>query len=297
MKNWLLVLLTFALLLLVVTAIADGPMQQNDPRFSHETHVVDEELECLDCHEVAEESQAGKDNLFPERSVCMDCHDEEPEKTRWMAHLTPISTYSEKFSHEQHLGAGETCESCHTPIKAAMKSERYAIPNMNECMTCHESKAITNDCANCHLPGENLLPMTHRLVNFDRNHGDLALNGVRMAGNKDCASCHTEQAFCQDCHESDNIDRRTHALNFEVTHALVAQMKKQECATCHTERQFCIDCHRDNNVLPRNHKVGWTNKFAGDGGRHRIEALNDLDACLACHEQNAEITCGGCHGS
>lgn len=117
-----------------------------------------------------------------------------------------------------------------------------------------------------------------------------------MAADMNCATCHTRQ-FCQDCHEGDNLDRLTHPLNYEVTHALEAQAKQAECAVCHTERQFCIECHSENNVMPHNHTVGWTNKFPNDGGRHKVEALNDLDACIACHEQNAELICGSCHGN
>ena len=296
MKKWLLMLIALALILCAVRAIADDPGQHKKTKFYHKTHVVEEELECVDCHEMAGQSTAGSDNLFPVRSVCMDCHDEEPDKLEVLASLTAITSYSEKFSHERHQAAGYSCESCHSAVNAGLASERYVIPDMMECMTCHENKAIVNNCQSCHRPEENLLPVSHRLSNFDHNHGDLARNGVRMVGNMECATCHKQQ-FCQDCHENDNIDRRAHALNFEVTHALVAQAKQQECATCHTERQFCIDCHSAANVLPRSHKVGWTNRFPGDGGRHRIEALNDLDACLACHEQNAEVSCAGCHGS
>ncbi len=106
-------------------------------------------------------------------------------------------------------------------------------------------------------------------------------------------TCH-QQSFCQDCHEGDNLDRLTHPHNFEFTHALAAQGKERECAVCHTQRSFCIDCHRDNLVLPHNHPSGWTNQI--DGGRHRLEAMSDLENCMACHEQNADQICQPCHG-
>ena len=76
--------------------------------------------------------------------------------------------------------------------------------------------------------------------------------------------------------------------------SIQAQGKEKECAVCHTERQFCISCHRDNQLLPHNHVAGWA--LPNVGGRHKDEALNDIESCMACHEQNAEQICNKCHG-
>ncbi len=145
------------------------------------------------------------------------------------------------------------------------------------------------------MPGDKLKPISHT-PNFTHTHGDMARLNVReMNADMDCATCHKPK-FCQDCHEGDNLDRLTHPLNYEFTHSLDAQGKERECAVCHTERQFCVNCHIDNQVLPKNHTAGWVNRIPNDGGRHRVEALNDIEACMACHQQNADQICQACHG-
>ncbi len=273
----------------IVLKAGDPPMF----RFSHKTHVIDEEMECLDCHESAESSRTGEDNLFPDPESCLDCH--EPDEYDPFDLLAPIREYSRLFSHKQHVESGETCESCHGEISRKTEAFPYRLPDMVQCLDCHEVEAVTFDCRSCHTETEELRPLSHR-PNFEHNHGDLArMEAAVFSGGKDCATCH-RVSFCQSCHEGDNVDRFTHPLNYEFTHALEAGSKQKECAACHIEREFCLACHRENNVLPHNHGVGWVNRFPGDGGRHRIEALNDLESCIACHEENAEQLCQSCHG-
>lgn len=293
MKITMISLAVAALLACFQPLSAQYGRQTSSYPFSHKIHVLQEEIACMDCHSGVEKSISGLDDLLPQQAVCMDCH--ESSEITDPAQLPRIDRYSEKFSHQQHRGAGEECQSCHEEVAGREKFSGYILPNMDNCMSCHEIKAVSNACGTCHTPLEDLVPVSHR-PDFTHRHSDLArLAANQISGNKDCASCHQPQ-FCQDCHEGDNLDRFTHPLNFEFTHSLEAQGKEKDCATCHTERQFCIDCHRDNQVLPRNHTVGWTNTFPNDGGRHRIEAMNDLDACISCHEQDAQQICQSCHG-
>lgn len=277
-----------------VFAQAGSMAQGDDIEFSHKLHIIEQEIECLTCHEQAESSETGQDNLLPSKLVCNNCHGEgevgNPE-------LVPaIQDYSVMFSHKAHISAEFNCKDCHSPIEQKEYAGQWlSLPKMSDCMSCHENKAVSNECSTCHLPGENLKPVSHT-ANFTHSHGDMArLGSTEMNVNSDCATCHKPQ-FCQGCHEGDNLDRLTHPLNYQFTHALDAQGKERQCAVCHTERSFCIECHRDNQVLPHNHTVGWTNNFPNDGGRHKVEALNDLEACLACHEQNAQQVCQPCHG-
>lgn len=272
--------------------------------FSHKLHVVDQELECSTCHLSADRSQTGADNLFPSMADCANCHDVEDENTCSMCHSNPenpvspsyIETYSQKFSHQRHVQAGLECQTCHEKVSRKTEVGEYILPTMVDCMTCHESRSISTTCNTCHLKSEKLLPASHT-SNFIHSHSDLArMNVADISGDKNCNTCHKVD-FCQQCHEGDNLERRTHPLNFEFTHSLFAQGKERECAACHTERSFCVDCHRDNNLMPQNHTVGWTNAIPGDGGRHKLEAANDLEACMACHEQDAQVICQPCHGN
>jgi hypothetical protein len=145
----------------------------------------------------------------------------------------------------------------------------------------------------CHGPEENLVPTNHS-PDFLNAHADLARNGSPIDGDKTCQTCH-DTNYCQDCHEGDNLERQTHPLNYNVTHALDAQINQMLCQSCHTDRQECVDCHNANQVLPHSHVPGFVNPV--DGGLHAMEAESDLESCISCHASNAEQICQPCHGS
>ncbi len=305
MRSFFLVLLVPATFFFVSWTRLDAPgvgaRQPAELIFSHQLHVVEEELECGDCHDAAETSARGFDNLLPSMDVCSDCHDVEDDDACGTCHsdlddpreVPRIDTYSRLFSHEKHLAGGLTCESCHAAVAQKTTVEPVILPTMVACMDCHEQRGLAADCATCHDPADRLVPLSHT-PGFVHTHSDLARNqALTVDADKTCQTCHDDD-FCQDCHEGDNLDRVVHPLNYAFTHALEAQANEKACLACHTDTLFCIDCHRDNLVLPHTHTPGWAN--AVDGGRHRLEALNDLASCLACHEADADRVCQPCHG-
>jgi len=293
---------SISILTLSVFAFLFSFAQEKDSiKFSHEYHVQEEEINCADCH-AAEKSSSGRDNLLPDMQVCADCHDVEDESNCNTCHTnvddagseTRITEYNTLFSHEKHLAADLECATCHGDVAGVGIGQHLSLPDMVKCMDCHQQKKVANECATCHAPNERLKPLNHDLA-FLKTHGILAENSVSDAHmTKDCATCHKTQ-FCQDCHEGENVDRFAHPLNFEFTHPLYAQGKEKNCFTCHDDRQFCSDCHVSNNVLPYNHSAGWANNIEGDGGRHKIEAIVDLENCMSCHERNADQICQPCH--
>jgi hypothetical protein len=247
-----------------------------------------------------EASATGADNLLPDMDVCADCHDVDDLDECATCHegddpggqLLRIEDYSEKFSHERHLGADLACETCHVDMDKKETVEPLNLPTMVTCQGCHEERTVSTTCQTCHMPDDRLKPASHGL-DFDRIHADLAKNMVLTAdGDKTCATCHTTD-FCQECHEGENLDRLTHPLNWAYTHALEAQSFETNCASCHFDQQFCADCHVANLVVPRNHTAGWAVPVTG--GRHKIEAAADLQTCISCHADNAEQVCGSCH--
>jgi cytochrome c7-like protein len=276
--------------------------QSSELKFSHNYHVVEEELECATCHESANQSVSGKDNLLPSMETCADCHDIEDDNNCTLCHsdvdnpreVTRIEDYSAKFNHQAHLNNGLNCNDCHAAVNQKTNVEPFELPNMVFCMDCHNQQSAANECSNCHLPGESLVPSSH-VLDFKHNHAVQAINeNPTILNDKKCSTCH-QTSFCQECHEGDNLGLQSHPMNYQFTHSLEAQGKEMDCSVCHTERSFCIECHRDNNVLPHNHTAGWANTI--DGGRHKLEAEIDLESCMACHEQNAEQICQPCHGN
>ncbi len=286
--------------MMITGILLAGP--QMELIFFHKLHTMENGLECETCHSAADTSKRGTDNLLPDMETCGSCHDVEDEENCRMCHSQPenpaplprISEYSRLFPHQTHLSAGLTCETCHSPVKEKTIAGAYLLPKMANCMECHGNRNVSRECSTCHLPGEQLKPLTHG-PDFLHNHSDLArLGQPAVQSSQNCTMCH-QTRFCQNCHEGDNLDRTTHPLNYAYTHSLDARGKERECATCHTERTFCIACHSQNQVMPHNHTVGWSNRIPGDGGRHSMEARNDLENCMACHEQDAEQVCQKCH--
>lgn len=292
-----------SLTLIITTFVILVAQEKDRLLFSHQYHVEEEGIECIDCH-AADESVTGSDNLIPEMDVCGDCHDLDDEENCDPCHANPddpseanrITEYNQLFSHQKHINASLECITCHGNVANTGIDQHLNIPKMTECMDCHETKTVSVDCQTCHTSEERLKPLSHDLA-FSRTHGTVAKNFASETQiGKDCNTCHKND-FCQDCHEGENTDRFTHPLNFEFTHSLSAQGKEKNCFTCHEDRAFCSSCHIDAfNIWPRNHqRAGWTN--TADGGQHRIEALIDLESCMSCHENNAEEKCQQCHNN
>lgn len=293
----------------VFQARAPGLQQAGIPsgnglNFDHVLHVEDVELLCDDCHSGVEASVSGLDDLLPDKDVCADCHEVDDDDECGTCHtnvdeaaaLERITTYSEKFSHQRHLTNGLECNDCHAALLQPDMVEVEAIPTMVGCLDCHESQSVTQECSSCHLADAVLLPETHA-GDFLHTHGIVArLDAHETLSRMQCQTCH-EPSYCQDCHEGDNVDRTTHPLNYEFTHALDARNLQPNCYTCHADVTFCGDCHAENQVLPQTHRPGWA--IPGDGGLHRFEASADLNSCISCHQDDAATTCGtsGCHDS
>lgn len=299
MNNPLKLLILLILGTLFLMASADDIREL---KFSHKLHIEENEIECETCHEGALESKTGSDNLFPEMETCADCHDIEDDENCSLCHtdvddpraVPRVVDYSPKFSHEKHLQGGLECNSCHDDVNKKTENQPYHLPGMVDCMNCHLKQNVSNACSNCHLPGEKLVPASHA-GDFIHNHSDMARNSSSVIMNRmNCNTCHSTD-YCQECHQGDNLDRLTHPINFEFTHALAAQGKENDCSACHSDRQFCSECHIDKQVMPHNHTAGWA--IPGAGGRHTLEAKADLENCITCHEHNAEQICQPCHSN
>ena len=169
--------------------------------FSHQNHLVEEGLLCEDCHLDVGESTTGEDNLLPEMETCGFCHDIEDLDNCGMCHenadepeeLPRIDDYSPKFSHQRHMEEADLeCESCHPGVEEQTIPEATDLPDMLDCMDCHEDERVEAECLTCHLETERLVPTSHT-ADFMHGHGTLAQSeDLADDEHMTCATCHSE---------------------------------------------------------------------------------------------------------
>lgn len=171
-----------------------------------------------------------------------------------------------------------------------------------ECSTCH----TRDDCAACHAaarpapigdlpaardvqaPGvriARMVPATHEVVRFERNHGAIA-----EVETTSCEACHA-RTQCVECHDA---ARRPsfHPENYVERHATAAWARRLECANCHEVSVFCAECHSSS---------GFTPETAGEAKyhdnepvwllRHGQAARQSLESCTSCHRQQSCLRC------
>ncbi len=198
---------------------------------------------------------------------------------------------------------------------------------MAMCVDCHSTGKAPNECETCHSDFVNLIPGTHLVSGFGKEHD----RPVRVGKvDVDCATCHRE-SFCQECHTGDQLRsfggtrglmtapgarnglkdspdalrlQAAHDLNYRSTHSIDARSRIIDCAACHDSRSFCADCHEDGGIItegkikPQSHfEAGFVNAGAGSGGgRHAEMGRRDIESCVSCHEvEGKDPTCSLCH--
>ncbi len=274
--------------------LSDGesrPIRDVGPHFSHTQHVDLGLDDCSMCHEAGEDGMPG----MPERDFCMECHEEiDPEKPEnqragaffdaegqglWV-HAVRLDD-EQIFDHAKHVESAESCNDCHADVAQGEVVTVGSRVSMDECMACHAEKAPEyNECSTCHKElREDVMPKSH-LAGWDRAHGRHAILGDYDDLPRDCALCHQERSFCDDCHRTEAPRDHTNAFRFHG-HAARASMDRTSCDTCHTT-DSCAECHRD--AQPRSHRAVWGAPF----NRH----------CNGCHipvSSFSEVGCGVCH--
>jgi predicted CXXCH cytochrome family protein len=139
----------------------------NQPvKFNHNKHVVENEMECTDCHRYVNTNRKA---TLPGKEVCLECHSEalgeSPEEQKLIAILDsdqalkwrriyalPKHVY---FSHFRHVTLGQiSCQNCHGDMDQLTSPPRRPavdIIDMEHCMSCHEARHVSNDCLGCHF--------------------------------------------------------------------------------------------------------------------------------------------------
>jgi hypothetical protein len=238
---------------------------QRDVLFSHEAHLAGRGLDCASCHAGIENAEDPEATHIPAMATCTGCHD--------------------------NRKASNTCEQCHTDFAMMLPSDHRESNFVTlhrddmrlgtltvECATCHTETF----CQECHQnaglkaftpkdlttdggpkrstqdsPDRTILQNVHGL-NYRFTHGIDA-----RAKQSNCASCHTTETFCAECHAAGGNITQT---SFKPASHLVAG--------------FAV-------LTP-----------GAGGGLHAEEAERDLESCMSCHNvEGKDPVCMMCHQS
>lgn len=274
--------------------LIDALVQSERPfAFSHRIHVVEEGLDCVDCHSAWEDAD---DPGLPLPGQCALCHagldaEKPPERTaaalfegqRFKALHAGRLSDEILFSHRAHATRGDECSACHATLAEndglAREHAAELALDMERCLACHAAGAGPREaeCAACHREIRAEVPPSSHRANWKRYHGTLVRARDDSRTNQ-CALCHQESS-CESCHHvelpesHDNFWRRR-------GHGLTASMDRDSCATCH-DSDSCDRCHQESR--PLDHRGLWG-------------APRDLH-CLTCHEPLRSEACSVCHAA
>ncbi len=196
-----------------------GAAQQSRP-FSHALHLK-LKPDCVSCHAAAPASSNASDNNLPAPAVCAECHSKPipvkaPAKTLVthfshavhlkMGNLAPViaaavdaKTYLSPLSAaviRPHLGGGNACEACHRGLRESAAVTRDALPQMADCLTCHNKIDNPFSCEQCHDAGPHLKPASIHVTRFIDLHSSAKANLDKQS----CTICHGRKFTCLGCH-------------------------------------------------------------------------------------------------
>ncbi|MFK8002549.1 MAG: hypothetical protein AB8H86_23365 [Polyangiales bacterium] len=252
--------------------------------FSHETH-AQTGVPCLSCHQVQRTELATRQHL-PTMQSCFRCHGGDGVG-------------------RQVPGASSECSTCHLQQGGVLRTEfgearmlppawlfnmehdrdflvrhRWvAADNGEMCTECHHE----NECADCH-DGRTRPPSVHP-NDFLTVHGPMARRDDTR-----CASCHTVQRFCAECHARLGLSPMAAPIAAPAGgfhppgwienpsgHAMEARRSMNTCTSCHAERD-CVVCHGASGV-------GGGVSPHGPSFAPRCESLRSSNprACQTCH--------------
>ncbi len=250
--------------------------------FPHDFHVQDAEIECLTCHENANESESVlNQSLLPTMETCSDCHDTEDDCS--VCHTNPDDPlpleasrppYTQDFSHQYHLARIPDCLTCHEYILDDNGEQPGKLWTLDDCRGCHQQKK----------------PEFHTL-DWRQNHG----LGMNLASQERCQVCHTPES-CDQCHQLQPFEQKIHQGDYIQRHGFEARTGVTDCGSCHDVEQTCYTCHRQRLIMPLDHSFpSWVNEISGDGGHHGEAAMDSPEICQVCHLLDQDATCFRCH--
>jgi len=185
-------------------------------QFSHKQH-LQLGRQCIDCHVNVAASTVPGENLLPTAAACKPCHDtvkiREPRATPVthfghaqhlkLGNIAPViaaaidkKTYlSDPDDIRSHLNGTNPCLACHRGMETSEHPSASEIPQMADCLMCHNQIDPPFSCAKCHDPKwHGLQPANHHAADFHDTHSTKAI--VKQG----CAVCHGRTFTCMGCH-------------------------------------------------------------------------------------------------
>jgi hypothetical protein len=93
------------------------------------------------------------------------------------------------------LNTNNPCEACHRGISQSEQITRANMPQMADCLVCHDQVEPPFSCSFCHTSEAKLKPATHTAQFLDTHPKALA-----ALGRETCAVCHGAKFRCLGCH-------------------------------------------------------------------------------------------------
>ncbi len=156
-------------LVVAALAFACSAAREQPVPFHPTLHAGRNNTPCETCHEhAADRAHAG----LPRLEVCMDCHKRiTPQSPKGKAYVEGMRALFKQggdlmwqrvyelpshvyFSHQRHTDIGGLeCKVCHGDMLALTAPPPHPIERtlqMDNCIACHEARAVTTDCTACH---------------------------------------------------------------------------------------------------------------------------------------------------
>jgi hypothetical protein len=292
-----------ALSVLAVLVTGCDESDSRDIKLSHKAHIEKRGMECVDCHEGAEDTDTPG---MPDEKLCMTCHaklDKEmkgkgtpPTEKCLYCHnpkkeqlyrgakvvMGPGPSGELLSSHAKHAEKEVACAACHGDVakddNLLMPRRRY-MPAAETCIDCHEERKVSAECATCHKSRRReSAPESHK-VSWLTVHGLEADSASGIHG-RDCTTCHARKE-CRECHTSQAPRDHTGFWRLKG-HGIGASMNRERCLTCHRQ-DYCVQCHLDGAPpRPAVHPTSDCRRCHAVFGRgHRVPMT---DNCTVCHK-------------
>jgi hypothetical protein len=94
------------------------------------------------------------------------------------------------------LDTKNPCEACHRGLGQSDEITRANMPQMADCLVCHDQVDPPFSCSFCHTKEANLKPATHAADFLDSHPKKLA----SLGGKETCDVCHGLKFRCLGCH-------------------------------------------------------------------------------------------------